>query len=792
MSPADLSIVNTLPVGQSFLWHRHLVVYEDTCETTSPVEEYARAINGPARVVCLRQSSTKLYFTAIHPTAAATAEDLEKGTTRQWLEEYFQLRTYSNLTAMYTEWRRRDPELFGMTELDGRAIGVRLLRQDPWECLIAFITSTNNHIPRITSLMHRFAKHFSPPVLTLEDPDTLTSTTYHAFPSSHLLPLVLDPVLREMGFGYRAAFIESSVETLRAAFGRDPGQVEAGLYQWRTGEIEQVRTKLLELKGIGRKVADCVMLMCLDRVTAIAARHPSFPFRLRNKPMSKQLYDEIQSFLLDKWGPHGGWCQAVMFAADLPVATTSPKKAKYVVKQELSSASPVSAVLETPNQERPVMLLDSSQVLATTWSAVSAAISVILVLAYGYAARSFKLLSQEGENNTSKLSVTVFLPCLLFAEIGPLATWTNIKEYWIIIVYSVLFQFISWLFGVIGVGMFKMPQWIVPCMVFNNATSLPLLLLTSLGKNGTLVPLITRDGDTLDRVLGRGKVYILINALVCNLARFTFDLMKSHPLQIPHPWTHSETPHASLADEIKDAMPSQSAQPAQVVTTSYPDVEPYPSEETALLRAKHEVWRGWRFLQIVRQSTAGFLNPPMIGGIAAIVVGVVPFLHSWLFDQDAVLSPFTQSISNLGDLYAVLQMFVLGAHLKSKKGSRPPVLPLIYVFVYRFAIMPLVSTSVVFGVRKGFGSSILNDPVLDFTMAIAPVGPPALTLAAVCISPPDLDIRLITHPKIVEMSDSSEETETAVAQTIVISYLLAPLVSLSVTGALSVVGGLYK
>ena len=137
MSPADLSIVNTLPVGQSFLWHRHLVVYEDTCETTSPVEEYARAINGPARVVCLRQSSTKLYFTAIHPTAAATAEDLEKGTTRQWLEEYFQLRTYSNLTAMYTEWRRRDPELFGMTELDGRAIGVRLLRQDPWECLIA-------------------------------------------------------------------------------------------------------------------------------------------------------------------------------------------------------------------------------------------------------------------------------------------------------------------------------------------------------------------------------------------------------------------------------------------------------------------------------------------------------------------------------------------------------------------------------------------------------------------------------------------------------------------------------
>lgn len=135
ISPADLSIVNTLPVGQSFLWHRHLVPNEGPSKDTSPVEEYARAIDG--RVVCLRQSSTNLYYTAVHPTEAATAEDLQKGSTRQWLEDYFQLNSYPNLVAMYSEWRKRDPELFGMAELDGRAIGVRLLRQDPWECLIA-------------------------------------------------------------------------------------------------------------------------------------------------------------------------------------------------------------------------------------------------------------------------------------------------------------------------------------------------------------------------------------------------------------------------------------------------------------------------------------------------------------------------------------------------------------------------------------------------------------------------------------------------------------------------------
>jgi N-glycosylase/DNA lyase len=37
--------------------------------------------------------------------------------------------------------------------------------------------------------------------------------------------------------------------------------------------------------------------------------------------MSKPLYEEIQSFLVEKWGPLGGWCQAVMFAADLPPKT---------------------------------------------------------------------------------------------------------------------------------------------------------------------------------------------------------------------------------------------------------------------------------------------------------------------------------------------------------------------------------------------------------------------------------------------------------------------------------------
>jgi N-glycosylase/DNA lyase len=144
----------------------------------------------------------------------------------------------------------------------------------------SFITSTNNHIPRIAGLMHRLGTHFSPPLLTLlnpidevsvpgpsSSPPIESTTTYHLFPAPHLLPEVLEQTLREIGFGYRAGFIESSLATLRAEFGAQPGDIEHGLEGWRTSDVDVVREKLIGLKGVGRKVADCVMLMCLDQVS---------------------------------------------------------------------------------------------------------------------------------------------------------------------------------------------------------------------------------------------------------------------------------------------------------------------------------------------------------------------------------------------------------------------------------------------------------------------------------------------------------------------------------------------
>lgn len=158
ITPANLSLRNCLPVGQSFLWHRTPlvgackpeadagpstppppVVKAELGAAVEPEEEFSRAVYDPPRVVCLRQTPDRIYYTAVHPTSSAQTQDEAEGTTTKWVRDYFHLDRYPDLAAMYDDWRDRDKELFGKVELNERARGVRLLRQDPWECLIAYV-----------------------------------------------------------------------------------------------------------------------------------------------------------------------------------------------------------------------------------------------------------------------------------------------------------------------------------------------------------------------------------------------------------------------------------------------------------------------------------------------------------------------------------------------------------------------------------------------------------------------------------------------------------------------------
>lgn len=128
--------------------------------------------------------------------------------------------------------------------------------------------------------MNSLCAEFSPPLLSLGLPSispTDEKRIYHPFPPPSVLAAPeVAARLRSLGFGYRADFIQKTarmlVETHGTAMDTTADSREAGevwLESLRNRPIEDAREELLKFVGVGRKVADCVLLMSLDKVCRI-------------------------------------------------------------------------------------------------------------------------------------------------------------------------------------------------------------------------------------------------------------------------------------------------------------------------------------------------------------------------------------------------------------------------------------------------------------------------------------------------------------------------------------------
>jgi N-glycosylase/DNA lyase len=97
--------------------------------------------------------------------------------------------------------------------------------------------------------------------------------SYHPFPSPSCLSSPdVTAKLRSLGFGYRADFIQKTAKMLCDAHGAGPSSKEKQgperwLYTLRKMTTTDARQELLKLMGVGRKVADCILLMSLDKVS---------------------------------------------------------------------------------------------------------------------------------------------------------------------------------------------------------------------------------------------------------------------------------------------------------------------------------------------------------------------------------------------------------------------------------------------------------------------------------------------------------------------------------------------
>lgn len=152
---------------------------------------------------------------------------------------------YFDLNRDYGEIKRRLLGFPCMKEAIGYGYGVRILNQDPTEMIISFIISANNNIPRIQGIIERMCRTSGVPI----------GEEGFAFPTLEDLSRRDREYFTSIGAGYRADYLVKSVDALYHGFADD---VE-GL------DTPSARKKLMQLTGVGRKVADCILLFGYHR-----------------------------------------------------------------------------------------------------------------------------------------------------------------------------------------------------------------------------------------------------------------------------------------------------------------------------------------------------------------------------------------------------------------------------------------------------------------------------------------------------------------------------------------------
>lgn len=204
--------------------------------------------------------------------------------------EYFDLdRDYAALWERF----RRNPTLRKALDC---CSGVRLLRQQPWETLCTFILSANNNIPRIKGIVERLCDGWG---------EAVAGTDLRSFPSPRSLAGSKEEDLAPLRAGWRAEYILDAAQ--RVADGR------LNLEEIGSLPTKKALERLQTVKGVGPKVAQCVLLFGYGRVECIPMDvwmkrvmekyYPrGFPGYLREYGGIAQ--QVLFSYILDKENPH--------------------------------------------------------------------------------------------------------------------------------------------------------------------------------------------------------------------------------------------------------------------------------------------------------------------------------------------------------------------------------------------------------------------------------------------------------------------------------------------------------
>ena len=267
--PPPLDLAATLESGQAHRWQKDGDVYWGV-------------VHGS--LLKVRQVPTGLeVFSA--PELSASSKSM--------LASYFRLD--DDLSGIYEEINR-DARIDAMIR---QYAGLRLLRQEPWECLTAFICSATSNIPRIAANMESMADAFG-------EPRSLQGRVRCTFPPAHRIAEAGEGALRELGLGFRAKYLANAA--IQVAEGALDLEEIRRLPYW------EARARLTELYGVGAKIADCVLVFSLDKLEAFPIdRWVSRAVQEWYLNGQKMSYDDIVHWAHGYFGKYAGYAQQYLF-----------------------------------------------------------------------------------------------------------------------------------------------------------------------------------------------------------------------------------------------------------------------------------------------------------------------------------------------------------------------------------------------------------------------------------------------------------------------------------------------
>lgn len=157
---------------------------------------------------------------------------------------------WHNYFDLDCDYEKIKSELSSMNKILAEAAefapGIRILRQEPWEALCSFIFSQNNNIKRIKKIVASFCENFG---------ENLGCA--YTFPTAERVSQLTEEDLAPIKCGFRAKYILSAANMVANG--------EIDLNSLFTMNLDEARNELIRIKGVGPKVADCVLLYGFHR-----------------------------------------------------------------------------------------------------------------------------------------------------------------------------------------------------------------------------------------------------------------------------------------------------------------------------------------------------------------------------------------------------------------------------------------------------------------------------------------------------------------------------------------------